>query len=145
MTTPAVRAIAAAIGRLIVAAPMAALGALMGWIPYRLAGVVAGRLTRDEDLLGTTKLLAGAAFLVLAWTAEAIAAGWLWGARWALPTFAAGVASGYVALRFEEIWREAVEAWRHLTLRAFHFNTARRLVERRRALADEVAQALAED
>jgi 1-acyl-sn-glycerol-3-phosphate acyltransferase len=138
------RALAAALTKLIVAAPVAALGAVMGWGPYRLAGTVAARATRDEDILGTVKLIAGAVFLTLAWGLEAVVAGVAWGPGWAAPTFAAGVASGYVALRFSELRRAAREAWRHLTLRAFHHRTAQRLAERRRALADAVARALGE-
>ena len=76
-------ALAAAFAKLIVAAPLAALGAVMGWIPYRLAGEVAKRVTRDEDMLGTVKLFAGAAFLAVAWGLEATAAGCRWGAGWA--------------------------------------------------------------
>jgi hypothetical protein len=88
------------------------------------------------------KLFAGVAFLFLAWLGEAIAVGVLIGPVWALPTFVAGVATGYVALRFEELFREAAEAWQHVALRAFRFSTAQRLVERRRELADTVARAL---
>jgi glycerol-3-phosphate O-acyltransferase / dihydroxyacetone phosphate acyltransferase len=135
-------ALASAFARLIVAAPLAAVGAVMGWIPYRLAGDVARRLTRDEDILGTVKLLAGTTFLAVAWSLEAAAAGLAWGARWAVPTFLAGVATGYVALRFEELRREAAEAWRLIVLRAFHHQTTQRLAERRRALADAVAAGL---
>ena len=116
----------------------------MGWVPYRLAGEVAKRVTRDEDVLGTVKLLAGALFLARR------AGGWrrrpravAWGALWAAPTFAAGVATGYVALRFEELRREAAEAWR-AGRRCAPFTTRRpqRLAERRRALADAVARGL---
>ena len=91
--------------KLIVAAPLAAVGALLGWIPYRLAGEVAKRITQDEDVLGTAKLLAGAVFLALAWGAEAVAAGIAWGAGWVAPVFVGAVATGYVALRFEELRR----------------------------------------
>ena len=84
------RALAAAVGKLVVAAPVAALGAVMGWLPYRLAGVVAERATRDEDILGTVKLIAGAAFLAVAWGLEAVAAGVAWGPVWAAPVFVAG-------------------------------------------------------
>jgi hypothetical protein len=142
--TPRVGMMLAALAKLIASAFPAALGALLGWVPYRLAGEVAVRVSHDEDLLGTVKLIAGAVFLTIAWTAEAVAAGWRWGPIWGAVTFALAVACGYIALRFDETRREATEAWRHLTLRAFHFQTARRLVERRRALADEVARALAE-
>jgi glycerol-3-phosphate O-acyltransferase / dihydroxyacetone phosphate acyltransferase len=135
-------ALAGAFAKLIVAAPLAALGAVMGWVPYRLAGEAAKRVTRDEDVLGTAKLFAGVAFLAVAWGLEATAAGFAWGAGWAAPTFLTGVATGYVALRFEELRREAAEAWRLVVLRAFHHQTTQRLAERRRALADAVASGL---
>jgi 1-acyl-sn-glycerol-3-phosphate acyltransferase len=135
-------ALAAAFGRMLAAAPLATIGAMMGWLPYRLAGEVAKRLTRDEDLLSTVKLMAGALFLALAWGLEAIAAGLTWGPVWAAPTFAVGVATGYVALRFDELRREAAEAWRLVMLRAFHHQMTARLAERRRALADAVARGL---
>jgi 1-acyl-sn-glycerol-3-phosphate acyltransferase len=135
-------ALAAAFGRMLAAAPLAAIGAVMGWLPYRLAGEVAKRVTRDEDLLSTVKLLAGALFLAVAWGLEATIAGFAWGPLWAAPTFAAGIATGYVALRFEELRREAAEAWRLVMLRAFHHQTTARLAERRRALAEEVARGL---
>jgi glycerol-3-phosphate O-acyltransferase/dihydroxyacetone phosphate acyltransferase len=142
LRAPRAGALLGAVARLAAAAPLAALGALLGWVPYRLSGVVAARVTRDEDLLSTVKLLAGALFLFVAWSAEAAAAARCWGGLWALPAFGLALASGYVALRFEELWRDGRAAWRALSLRAFHFGTARRLAERRRALADAVARAL---
>ena len=135
-------ALAAAFARLIAAAPLAAIGAVLGWLPYRLAGEVAKRVTRDEDVLGTVKLLAGTVFLAVAWAIEATAVGLLAGPVWAAPTFAAGVATGYLALRFQELAREAAEAWRFVVLRAFHHQTTQRLAERRRALAEAVARGL---
>jgi glycerol-3-phosphate O-acyltransferase / dihydroxyacetone phosphate acyltransferase len=145
LTAPRVGSLAAAVAKLVIAAPLAAMGAIMGWIPYRLAGRIAPRVTRDEDLLSTVKLFAGTLFLLAGWTVEAIAVGWHCGAIWAVPTFALGVAGGYVALRFEELLRDGVAGWRAVSLRALHFRTAQRLTERRRTLADEVARALAEE
>ncbi|HLK92482.1 MAG TPA: lysophospholipid acyltransferase family protein [Polyangia bacterium] len=145
LTAPRPGAIAGALLKLVVAAPLAALGAIMGWLPYRLAGRIAPKVSKDEDVLSTVKLIAGALFLFLAWSGEAVAVGWRLGAAWGVPTFLAGVAGGYVALRFEELVRDGVAGWRAVSLRAFHFKTAQRLTERRRALADEVAQALAEE
>ncbi|HEY2571102.1 MAG TPA: lysophospholipid acyltransferase family protein [Solirubrobacteraceae bacterium] len=145
LTAPRVGTLAAAVAKLVVAAPLAALGALMGWIPYRFSGWIAPRVTKDEDILSTVKLFAGTLFLILGWAAEASAVGWFWGALWALPTFALGVAGGYVALRFEELLRDGVAGWRAVSLRALHFKTAQRLAERRRTLADDVARALAEE
>jgi 1-acyl-sn-glycerol-3-phosphate acyltransferase len=135
-------ALVGALLKLLLAAPLAAVGALLGWLPYRLAGELARRATREADVLGTVKLLAGAAFLAVAWGLEATTAGLLWGAPWAAATFAAGLVTGYVALRFDELRGEAAEAWRLVVLRAFHHRTTQRLAERRRALADEVARGL---
>jgi 1-acyl-sn-glycerol-3-phosphate acyltransferase len=145
LTAPRAGALAAAVAKLALAAPLAALGAIMGWIPYRLAGTIAPRVTHDEDLISTVKLFAGASFLFLAWAGEAIAVGCWRGPLWALPVFALGVACGYVALRFEELLRDGVAGWRAVSLRALHFRTAQRLAERRRALADDVARALDEE
>jgi glycerol-3-phosphate O-acyltransferase / dihydroxyacetone phosphate acyltransferase len=145
METPRAGAVLGAVGRLGLAAPVALLGALLGWGPYRLSGVVAARVTHDEDLLSTVKLLAGSLFLLIAWSAEAAVVGWWRSAAWALPAFGIAVASGYVALRFQELLRDGRAAWRALSMRAFHFNLARRLAERRRALADAVARALDEE
>jgi hypothetical protein len=138
-------AVAQAIAKLAAALPLAIIGAVMGFVPYRLAGRLAARLTRDEDVLGTVKLLAGALLLTLAWAAEAVAAAALLHRPALAPiVFIAGAATGYVALRFEELVRDHIEAIRYLWLRAFHRDTANRLAERRRALADDVARALRE-
>jgi hypothetical protein len=145
MGAPRAAAVLGAVGKLVLAAPLALAGVLLGWVPYRLSGVVARRVTKDEDILSTVKLLAGSLFLFLGWSAEAAAVGWWRGAAWALPTFAVGLAGGYVALRFEELLRDGRAAWRALSMRAFHFQTARRLAERRRALADAVARALEDE
>ena len=134
----------AACAKVALALPLALAGAALGWLPYRLAGRVATRVTRDEDLLGTVKLITGATFMFLAWSIEAAVAGVLLGPLWLAPAFIGAIGTGYVALRFEELARDTAEALRHLWLRAFHFDTARRLGERRRALAQAVASALRE-
>jgi len=145
LAAPRTGAVLAAVLKLVVAAPLAAVGAVMGWIPYRLVNVVAPRVTRDEDILSTVKLLGGALFLFVGWSLEALAVALIFRRPpLAVPIFVVGVATGYMALRFEELFREAVEALRYLGLRAFRFRTAQRLVERRRALADAVARALEE-
>jgi glycerol-3-phosphate O-acyltransferase / dihydroxyacetone phosphate acyltransferase len=139
-----VRAAVATLLKLLVCAPFAVIGAILSYLPYRLAGQVAQRVTREEDVLGTVKMLAGALFLWIAWSAEAIAAGLLWGAVWVVPVFLLGVGSGYASLRFGELASETAEAIRHLSWRLFRRDTARRLADRRRALADQVAVALRE-
>jgi 1-acyl-sn-glycerol-3-phosphate acyltransferase len=133
-----------AVARIVLALPFAIVGALLGWLPYRLAGQVAARLTHDEDVLGTVKLMTGATFLLVAWLGEAIAIGVWRGALAGVATFGLGLGGGYAALRFEELAIEVAEAFRMLWLRAWRFDTARRLAERRRRLADDVARALRE-
>jgi 1-acyl-sn-glycerol-3-phosphate acyltransferase len=133
-----------AVARIVLALPFAIAGALLGWLPYRLAGRLAARLTHDEDVLGTVKLMAGATFLLVAWLGEAIAVGAWRGALAGAATFGLGLGGGYAALRFEELAIEVTEALRMLWLRAWRFDTARRLAERRRRLADDVARALRE-
>jgi glycerol-3-phosphate O-acyltransferase/dihydroxyacetone phosphate acyltransferase len=128
--------------RLLVSFPVAIAGAILGYLPYRLAGEVAKRTTKDDDVLGTVKMLAGALFVWLAWSAEAIAAGVWWGVPWIVPVFLFAVASGYVALRFDELRGETAEALRHLWLRLRHRHTARALAIRRRELAEAVTAAL---
>jgi glycerol-3-phosphate O-acyltransferase/dihydroxyacetone phosphate acyltransferase len=141
----------AAVAKAAVAAPLALVGALLGWLPYRLAGVVSTRVTDEDDVLGTVKLITGATFMFVAWTTEAVVAAVLWGARGGVPgvavgaaVFGTGIVAGYVALRFEELVADTIEAVRTLWLRAFHFDIARRLGERRRALAESVERALRE-
>jgi len=99
-------------------------------------------VAKEEDVLGTVKLLAGAAFLLVFWLAEALLVGARWGAGWGLLTFPLAMASGYVALRFEELFAEMKESLRHLWLRAAAPGQVRKLAERRRALAAEIARAL---
>jgi 1-acyl-sn-glycerol-3-phosphate acyltransferase len=133
-----------ACAKVLVALPFALAGAILGWLPYRLAGEIAPHITKDEDLIGTVKLIAGAVFLFVAWCAQAIAVGALFGPVWIAPVFLGAIGAGYVALRFKELAEDTAEAVRHLWMRAFHFDTARRLGERRRALAEAVANALRE-
>ncbi len=144
LTAPRPGAIAAAIVKLVVAAPLAAIGAVMGWIPYRLAGWVAARVTHDEDILGTVKLFAGTLFLLVGWTAEAIAVGCAWAragrrrcSRWVSPaaTWRCGSRSCCVT---------RPSGGGAVCVARLSLQDARRLAERRRALADEVARALAD-
>ena len=120
------------------------LGAALWWIPYRLAGKVAPRITRGEDdLLGTVKILAGCVFITLFWIGETAAAGLLWGRHAALAAALLGPIGGYAAMRFEELAGDAAEAFRQVRQRRAR-GSVDRLVARRRALAEEIAQALEE-
>ena len=84
-TPPAPRAT----GRALLAAPMIVRVAL-NWLPYRLPGWIAGRISRSPDDPATYKLLAALLTFPIAWALEAAAAGAVGGA-------AAAVAVGVVA------------------------------------------------
>jgi 1-acyl-sn-glycerol-3-phosphate acyltransferase len=141
--TPA--GVAAALGRVVLMAPAAALGFLQSFVPYRLADMLARRISgAEDDILSTVRLIAGTTFLVAAWLVEAAVLGWKLGAGWGVLALATAVPAGYAALRLGETVRDLVEAFRHLTLRAAGASDARSAVERRRQLAAEVARALRE-
>jgi len=131
----------AGFARMVVTAPLAMWGALISWPAYQLTKIVARKATKDEDVLGTMKMIGGAIFIVAGWLIEAGIIGKLWGLGWALASLALAPLAGYAALRFSESLREVGTALRHLGWRA-RGRTARQLAERRRALAADVAEAL---
>jgi glycerol-3-phosphate O-acyltransferase/dihydroxyacetone phosphate acyltransferase len=132
-----------ALGRLLLTAPLALMGAALWWVPYRLAGRVAPKITRGEDdLLGTVKILAGVAFIGLFYAAEVVAGGLAGGWRGALTVAMLAPPAGYAAMRFEELAADTAEAWRQIWLRRARGSQVDRLIARRRALADEIARAL---
>lgn len=133
--------LASGLARIIVTAPLALWGATICWIPYRLAKIVARKATKDEDVLGTMKMIGGAIFIVAGWLIEAGVIWRLWGPGWALPSLALAPLAGYTALRFTESVRDVGAALRQLGWR-LRGGTARRLAERRRVLAADVAEAL---
>jgi hypothetical protein len=55
----------------IVQALLAALAVLLFWIPYRVTGIVAGRLAKEQDTVSTYRVLGGALFFsiwIVAWS-----------------------------------------------------------------------------
>lgn len=123
--------------------PLAAVGTLLSWVPYRLCGVLA-RFGRSADLPATFKLFGGFFLFPLVWLLEALAVGaWLgWGAGLAL-LFAIAPGTSWIAMRFherhEQLWSEA-EAWLRLRTAG---PTARRLRAERDALRAEAARLVA--
>ena len=128
--------------KLIVLLPLADIGVILGWVPYRLAGLVAERNAESDDVLGTVKLLSGVVFIGGAWIAESIVVGVLFGWMWLVPAFAVAALTGYIALRYGELADGVLEWTRALWLRTFRGDSIGRLTARRRQLAGEVADAL---
>jgi 1-acyl-sn-glycerol-3-phosphate acyltransferase len=124
--------------------PLAALGTLLNWVPYRLAGVVAARVEQNPDLPATFKLMASVLFFPLTWVLEAVGVGSLLGFWSGIVTLLVAPASGWFALLFHErhtsFWSE-LRAWAVLRLRK---GRVAELRARRRALREEIASLVEE-
>lgn len=121
-------------------AALALAGTAVGWVPYRLTGVIAGRVagTADRDVLATAKALVGGVcflgwLLLLTAAAGVLAGGWA-----ALATVVLGPALLLVALVGGERWQFAFrDARRFFTLRLKAGRVAR-LRAKQALLAKEV-------
>lgn len=106
--------------RLALALPIAAIGTLLNYVPYRVPGFVARFAGRHRDLPATYKILTGLALAPLCWAVFIALAAALGGPWAALITAVAAPTTGWFALRFHEqnesFWSE-LRAW--LTLRLF--------------------------
>ena len=131
--------------RLLIYLPLALVGIVLNWVPYRVVGEIAARAARTADVPASFKVFGGMVLFPLAWLLEAALAAWLAPpqaqarALAALLTFIAGPATGWVALRFDDrrgqLWREARA---YLLLRSRRAIAAE-LRARREAAAREVA------
>jgi glycerol-3-phosphate O-acyltransferase / dihydroxyacetone phosphate acyltransferase len=131
--------------RLLVYLPLALVGMVLNWLPYRVVGEIAARAARTPDVPASFKVFGGMVLFPLAWLLEAALAAWLAGSPWtsragaALITLAAAPLTGWIALRFDDrrgqLWREARA---YLLLRTRHAIAAE-LQARRAAAAREVA------
>ena len=111
--------VARTLANLLVLAPLAALGALLSWLPYRTTGAIVDARRLPEDVRATHKLFLGAVLLAVAWLAEAVVA-WALGGPWAAAALlVAAPPASWAALRFDERRLQLLEearAW--LLLRA---------------------------
>ncbi len=82
--------------------PVLAVGCLLNWLPYRIPGWIAGRLSTTPDEPATYKLLAGLLAFPVAWAAEAAIALRLAGPVWALLVVFLAPLSGYATLRLRD-------------------------------------------
>lgn len=115
--------------RILVAAPVAAVGALANAAPYLAVRAVAARVGDEPNQVATYKLYPALVAYPLTWAAEGALAAWGLGAAAGLATALVAPLAGFVALRFlergETLWRET---------RAFL------LLRRRRRIAAELGQ-----
>ena len=87
---------------LLLGVPLAFLGVLLHWVPYRLTGFVARRVTTDADMEATNKLVGGAAIFPLWWALEAWVVWRLAGAGAVLVLLAVLGPLGLLALGWQE-------------------------------------------
>jgi hypothetical protein len=88
--------------RLLLGLPVYVVGVALNWIPYRLPGWIADRISTTPDEPATYKLLAGLLAFPLFWVAETALALHLAGVVGGLLMAIAAPASGYAALRLSE-------------------------------------------
>jgi 1-acyl-sn-glycerol-3-phosphate acyltransferase len=94
-----------ALARLIVLAalaPLAAVGALLNWIPYQLVRRIARAVEHEPDQPAAFKLLASLILYPITWAAEAWLAARFVGAGFACWIASLGPLGGWVAMRFLE-------------------------------------------
>lgn len=121
-----------------VAAPVAALGIAVYWIPYRLTGVLEQRRVKDEDVRATFKVLVGFV-LHLLWTlAIAGLVGWRFGLGPALVVLLVLPLVGVVTVHVVEQWTGAAAQARRFFLRARRREEIRELRTRQRELAQRL-------
>jgi 1-acyl-sn-glycerol-3-phosphate acyltransferase len=133
-----VRMIAGNLGALLLL-PFAAVGAVLHYPAYRLAGFLARQFARGaEDQLASLK--AGASMLLFpaTWALSAAAAGLIAGRRAALVAAILAPLCGYAALRARESLDLLIGRARALLYALSGAYAARRLVAERRAIRDEI-------
>ncbi len=120
------------------AAPAAAIGHLVFFIPYRIVAALARHRSVEKDVRATVKLLGGAVVYGAWILLLAVVAGRFFGAAVGALTPAALLALGLLTLRVRERWAEArTEARAYLLLRE-RDALRRRLLARRRELAERL-------
>lgn len=119
--------------------PPALVGALLGWIPYRVLDVIARRV-KEEDIVSTVKLVGGMALIGGWWLLESVVAAVVFG-WWAGPVlFLVAAACGLAAVRFTERIELRRDLFRGTVLRASAARLAQAIELRRDELTEVVRQ-----
>ncbi len=119
--------------------PLAGLGYVMSYLPYRLTGISANAIIgKNKTQVGTLKLVGGILFTLIAWILEARFIAKRFGRRWGVLLFMVALPLAYISL----LWGEGVIELQRLIAGKWLNRTDRelaaRLVAERRALAQEV-------
>lgn len=87
---------------LLIRLPLAVVGIVLDYVPYRICGFLGALAAREPDQPATFKLFGGIVLFPLFWAGEAAFAGWRWGWAAALAVLVLGPVSGWVAIRFRD-------------------------------------------
>lgn len=136
---------AGTIARILILFPVAILGAVVHYLPYRLVDLLARRFSRGaRELTATAKFLAALAIYPVTWIALAAMA-WRWfGASVATGIVIVVPVLGFAALRVAEDLDDAVGRTRAVVHRLFSRDAHAKLMEERRAIRQEIAALAAE-
>lgn len=140
---PGVATVATSLLPLLLLSPLALIGALFGWLPYRLVRPIANKLAGGKiELIGTLKLLLGLVIMSITYVSEAFLAGnWL-GWPMGLATLVIAPLTGLIAVRFDERLALRRQALRAYWLRATRAGVVEEINLRRRELSEMVELAL---
>jgi 1-acyl-sn-glycerol-3-phosphate acyltransferase len=120
----------------LVRVPLAAIGVVLGFVPWQLCTLLASRLAKQPDQPATYKLFGGILLYPLCWAAEAALAWQWWGWRGALAVAALGPIGGWAAVRSRDRLRLLVtEARAYVLLRGPIAGRLGRELRRRRQVA----------
>jgi 1-acyl-sn-glycerol-3-phosphate acyltransferase len=128
---------------MILLAPIAAVGMVLGYLPYRAVGRLAEKNAGEEDVVATAKAVGGLVLLVPWWLLVGVVAGVALGPAYGLGLFALGPLTGYVALRWSERAEQRKDVLRGLWLGFRQAGLAEEITLRREELAMRVEEALA--
>jgi glycerol-3-phosphate O-acyltransferase/dihydroxyacetone phosphate acyltransferase len=120
--------------------PIAVVGMVLYYVPYRLTGVLADRAKPAHDILATYKALVGAA-LHIAWTVVlAVAIGWILGWPFGVAALVLLPGLAFLTVVVIDMWRRASGEARRFFVRARRGEALLELRERQRALARQLSE-----
>jgi 1-acyl-sn-glycerol-3-phosphate acyltransferase len=120
--------------------PLAFVGVVFNWLPYKVPGWVTSHLELSTDQRATYKVLMSLVLFPLTWIAGGLVVSWWLGWLGGLGTLLLAPVSGYLALTFGETWRALRQESRAYLALKGRRGAAEELKRRRRAVYDEVSQ-----
>ncbi|MFN7930786.1 MAG: lysophospholipid acyltransferase family protein [Blastocatellia bacterium] len=119
--------------------PFALVGAVLHYPAYRLTGLIAKRLSRnDDDVVSTIKVLASALFFPLTWLLCAAVCLWQWSWLMVLAALLCLPLLGFIAMRFAEDLDETLGAAKAILFFLTRNYFAKRLLAERKAIREEI-------